>query len=38
MEEDKFVAGYDKRAAMSREVLEALVDRSVLAEALLLPE
>ncbi|KAK5634309.1 hypothetical protein RRF57_010023 [Xylaria bambusicola] len=38
LEEDKYVARADGRAAMSREVLEPLVDRTLLADALLLEE
>ncbi|KAI0189728.1 hypothetical protein EV127DRAFT_461713 [Xylaria flabelliformis] len=37
VEEDKYVAGMDRRAAMSRDVLAALVDTSVLEEALTEP-
>jgi hypothetical protein len=35
VEEDKYVAGYDRRSAMSRDVISALVDRSILADALI---
>ncbi|KAI3332407.1 periplasmic binding protein-like II [Xylariaceae sp. AK1471] len=35
VEEDKYVAGYDRRSAMTRDVLETLVDRSVLADSLI---
>ncbi|KAI1422598.1 periplasmic binding protein-like II [Xylaria sp. FL1777] len=38
LEEDKYVARADGRTAMSRDVLETLVDRSLLADALKLPE
>ncbi|KAI8628189.1 periplasmic binding protein-like II [Xylariaceae sp. FL1651] len=34
VEEDKYVAGYDRRSAMTRDVLTTLVDTSVLEEAL----
>jgi len=36
VEEDKYVAGYDRRSVMSRDVLATLVDTSVLQEALAL--
>ncbi|KAI0424846.1 periplasmic binding protein-like II [Xylaria sp. FL1042] len=38
LEEDKYVAQADRRTAMSRDVLEALVDRSLLEDALKLGE
>ncbi|KAI0506336.1 periplasmic binding protein-like II [Xylaria bambusicola] len=38
LEEDKYVARADGRAVMSRELLENLVDRTLLADALLLEE
>ncbi|KAJ2988149.1 hypothetical protein NUW58_g4126 [Xylaria curta] len=38
LEEDKYVASADNRTAMSRDVLEPLVDRTLLADALKLEE
>ncbi|KAI1156453.1 periplasmic binding protein-like II [Nemania diffusa] len=38
LEEDKYVARADRRTPMSRDVLETLVDRTILADALVLGE